>query len=193
MPRNGNALSVNIGDVVGNFIVLRSEFVGKNKTWVCRCKCGLEKRFWKISAISRQKTCGCGTDEAGLTAKQRRSMLSRMQGYKAGAKVRGLEWKLSYAQFVKVATGSCFYCGVGAKTWDCVSNAPSVQKGSPNIKPQDYEIKFNGVDRLDSNVGYLSQNVVSCCVSCNRSKSDMTLDEFKSHVERMYKWLFLQE
>jgi len=192
MARNGNALAVNVGDLVGEFVVLRSEFVGKNKTWVCRCRCGTEKKFWKISAISGQKTCGCGTDEAGLTAKQRRSMLSRMQGYKAGARSRGFDWELSYVDFVKVATGNCFYCGVEAKTWDCVSNAPSVRKGSPNIKPQDYQIKFNGVDRLDSSIGYLSQNVVSCCVRCNRSKSDMTLDEFKSHVERMHKWLFRQ-
>lgn len=193
MARNGNARQINIGDTVGEFVVVRGEMVGKNKTWICRCRCGAEKRFWKVSAISRQKTCGCGIDEAGLTAKQRRSMLSRMQGYKSGAKSRGFDWELTYRDFVEVATGHCFYCNLEPKTWDCVTNAPSIKKDSPNIKPEDYEIKFNGVDRLNSDLGYTLGNVVPCCVNCNRSKSDMSFDNFRDHVERMYSWLFRQK
>jgi len=193
MSRNSNALSINTGDTVGQFVVVRSELVGKNKTWICRCRCGAEKRFWRASAINRQKTCGCGTDEAGLTAKQRRSMLSRMQGYKAGAKARGLVWGLAYCEFVGVATGRCFYCDAEPSKWDCVSGAPSVKKASPNAKPADYEICFTGVDRLNSSLGYTPENVVPCCVKCNRAKSDMSLSDFKNHVARMYAWLFPQE
>lgn len=169
--------------------VVRSELIGKNKTWICLCKCGNEKRFWKFSAIKRQKSCGCLTDEAGLTGKQRRSFTSRLQSYKAGAKIRNLEWGISFEQFVKVASGDCFFCGSPPKVWDCVSNAPSVMKDTPNANPVDYQIKFNGVDRLDSKIGYVIDNIVSCCTNCNRAKSDLTYDEFVNHVERMYSWL----
>jgi hypothetical protein len=179
----------NIGDKVGEFIVVGHECIGKNKTWICRCKCGADKRFWKISAIFKQKTCGCGTDDAGLTAKQRRSMLSRMHGYKAGARLRDFSWELSYEEFVKVATGNCFYCNAKPKIWDCVSNAPSVKKDSPNIIASNYEIKFNGIDRLNSDMGYIKENVVPCCTKCNRAKSDMTFDEFSEHIKRIYSWL----
>jgi hypothetical protein len=193
MSQNKKALTVEIGDKVGNFVVLVSELVGKNKTWICRCSCGSEKRFWKISSISKQKTCGCGTDSTGLTAKQRRSMLTRMQGYKSGAKKRLLEWELSYEDFVEVSTGNCFYCNSDPKIWDCVSNAPSIQKDSPNIRKEDYKIKFNGIDRLNSDIGYVLENVVTCCTNCNRAKSDMSLSEFRSHTEKIYLWLFHKE
>lgn len=189
MPRNEKAITLEIGQKVGEFIVLRKEYVGRNKTWVCRCKCGAEKVFWRASAILRQQTCGCGTDGAGLTAKQRRSMLSRMQGYKNGAKKRGFEWNLSYEEFVAVASGDCAYCGCEPKVWNCVSNAPSIKKDCPNIIPEQYSIKFNGVDRVDSGFGYISGNIAPCCIRCNRAKSDMNLDEFKDHVERMHTWL----
>jgi len=117
MPRNSNALTINIGDSIGEFVVVRSELVGKNKTWICRCKCGSEKRFWKVSAISRQATCGCGLDDTGLTAKQRRSMLSRLHSYKSGAKKRGFDWDLEYEDFVEVTTKNCFYCNSEPKVW----------------------------------------------------------------------------
>lgn len=178
------------GQAVGSFIFLRREYVGKNRIFVCKCKCGSEKVFWKQSAILRQKTCGCGTDDVGLTAKQRRSMTSRMNGYKAGAKKRGISWNLSYEQFSSVASKPCSYCGTDPKKWDCVSNAPSVSKDCPNIIADDYVIHFNGVDRIDSRGGYTVGNVVSCCTRCNRAKNDMTVEEFKDHVERLYKWLF---
>ena len=88
------------GDLIGSFILKSTELVGKNKVWDCFCICGNVKRFWKFSAISRQKTCGCGTDSSGLSSKQARSMKSRMQGYKNGAKKRNFEWLLSYDDFV---------------------------------------------------------------------------------------------
>lgn len=181
--------SLKIGEKVNSFTFLRNELVGKNKIWVCACKCGSEKRFWKFSAIKNQETCGCGLDDAGLTAKQRRSMLSRMQSYKSGAKVRNLAWEITYEQFVKVSTGNCFFCNAMPKLWDCVSNSPSVRKDCPNINPADYLIRFNGIDRLNSKLGYVIDNIVSCCVHCNRAKSDMTYNEFVDHVQRMHSWL----
>jgi hypothetical protein len=193
MGKNNNPIVINVGDKIGEFIVIRDEYIGKNRTWICLCKCGGEKRFWKPSMIGRQKTCGCGMDDAGFTAKQRRSMTSRMNGYKAGAKKRKLEWGLSYFEFARVASGKCFYCNAEPKIWDCVSGAPSVRKDCPNINPEEYKIKFNGVDRLNSDIGYVSDNVVSCCVKCNRAKSDLTIEEFRNLIERIYTWLFQKE
>lgn len=182
-----------MAEKIGNFELLRTELVGKNKVWVCKCTCGNEKVFWKYSSITKQDTCGCGTDAVGLTAKQRRSVNSRMQGYKNGAKKRGFVWELTYEDFVKITQQNCFYCGSDAKEWDCITNAPSLQKDSPNVNPQDYKIKFSGVDRLNSSEGYTLDNCVPCCTYCNRAKSDLNLSEFKDHVRKMYQCLFPQE
>jgi hypothetical protein len=170
--------------------VTRSELRGKNKVYICLCKCGKEKVFWKKSAINRQKSCGCLTDDSGLSGKQRRSILTRMQGYKNGAKKRNIVWDLTYKQFVEVSTKNCFYCGSEPKEWDCMTNSPSLQKDSPNVDPNDYKIKFTGVDRFDSKKGYTLDNVVPCCTFCNRAKSDFSFDVFKEKIEKTYKWLY---
>lgn len=170
--------------------ILRSELRGKNKVYICKCDCGKEKVFWKKSAITRQKSCGCRIDSAGLLGKQRRSMLSRLQGYKNGAKKRNFVWQLTYEQFVDISTKNCFYCNTEPKEWDCMTNSPSLKKDSPNVNPSDYKIKFTGIDRFDSKKGYTIDNVVPCCTFCNRAKSDLQFEQFKQNVEKAYKWLF---
>lgn len=181
------------GDVIGSFVFIKTQLVGKNKTWVMKCRCGNIKIFWKKSAIIRQKTCGCGTDEAGLSGKQARSIKSRMQGYKSGAKKRGFEWLLSYEDFVRISTKACLYCGFEPKKWDCMTNSPSLKKDSPNVDARDYEIYFTGVDRYDSKLGYTVENSVPCCKNCNRAKSDMSFEEFKKHIKNIYQWLHHKE
>jgi 5-methylcytosine-specific restriction endonuclease McrA len=178
------------GEKIGTFIFLRNELKGKNKTWICQCICGVEKVFWKKSAILKTKTCGCGTDSTGLTSKQARSMKTRLQGYKNGAKKRNFEWELSYEEFVKISTQNCFYCNNKPYVWDCMTNSPSLQKDSPNVNPKDYEIVFNGIDRYNSKLGYSLENCVPCCKNCNRAKSDLAFDDFKKHIETIYKWLY---
>lgn len=37
---------------------------------------------------------------------------------------------------------------------------------------------FNGIDRIDSDIGYINDNVASCCVYCNRMKNNYTLEKF---------------
>ena len=76
----------------------------------------------------------------------------RYTEYKACAKRRELEFKLSFEEFCKIRDGECFYCGM-------------------NTLP-------NGVDRMDNALGYLIGNVVSCCGDCNSMKNDKTVQSF---------------
>lgn len=181
------------GDKIGNFVFLKNEFVKKNKIWVVLCVCGKQKIFWKKYSLLKTKSCGCGTDSAGLSSKQARSIKTRMQGYKNGAKKRNFEWKLTYDDFVKISTQNCFYCNAEPTRWDCMSNSPSLQKDSPNVVHKDYEIVFNGIDRYNSKFGYTIENCVPCCKNCNRAKSDLEFEDFKKHVEKIYKWLYHKE
>lgn len=47
-------------------------------------------------------------------------------------------------------------------------------------------LKRNGIDRLDSSIGYVKTNVVSCCTKCNYAKHEMTIDEFKEWIKKIY-------
>jgi hypothetical protein len=45
--------------------------------------------------------------------------------------------------------------------------------------------KCNGVDRIDSDIGYWPSNIVSCCSHCNLMKKDLSTDEFLAHAKRI--------
>jgi hypothetical protein len=45
---------------------------------------------------------------------------------------------------------------------------------------------YNGIDRIDSSIGYVEGNIVPCCKACNMAKNTMGQDEFMLWVERVY-------
>ena len=47
-------------------------------------------------------------------------------------------------------------------------------------------ILYNGIDRIDSSQGYFKDNVGSCCKTCNRAKSNLSLVEFKDWISKVY-------
>lgn len=45
---------------------------------------------------------------------------------------------------------------------------------------------LNGVDRIDSSIGYEINNIVSCCEECNLAKLDRPLDQFFEWIRRVH-------
>ena len=68
----------------------------------------------------------------------------------------------------------CFYCGVVGTNFKRTERKDGL--GS---------FYYNGLDRVDSRKGYISNNVVSCCKVCNRAKSDMSLYDFQAWLEQL--------
>jgi hypothetical protein len=93
--------------------------------------------------------------------------------YKRHAKNRKLEWKLNKDEFKRITSKNCNYCGIEPK---------QVQKHPDNF----HNYIYNGVDRIDNNVGYLLQNSVPCCKICNWCKKNYTEKEFLDWIERVY-------
>ena len=44
-----------------------------------------------------------------------------------------------------------------------------------------------GIDRIDSNKGYVMDNIQPCCNTCNIMKFNYTENKFLRHVEKIYK------
>lgn len=193
MALNKRAFNYKVGDKVNEWVINKIYYLGKVRNWECKCVCGNLKTFKRASEIHHQQSCGCGLDSVGLNAKQRRAVKLRLSGYKNGAKKRNFNWDLTYEDFVKLTESNCAYCGKEPKRWNCFEAAPSLQKDTPNTNWDLYTVFINGVDRVDSKMGYTIDNCVPCCTECNRAKNDMTVDAFKQHVKRMYEWLFQNE
>jgi hypothetical protein len=73
--------------------------------------------------------------------------------YRAAARARSIGFDLPRALVEDLVTDNCFYCGA---------------KPNPT----------NGIDRVRNELGYTSDNVVSCCEKCNYGKSGMSANDF---------------
>lgn len=76
--------------------------------------------------------------------------------YKIWAEKRKKTFDISEEEFNNEIIEDCTYCGHG--------NSDSTCK--------------NGIDRMDNNIGYTSNNITSCCTTCNFLKRDYSICEF---------------
>lgn len=146
--------------------------------WTCRCSCGsvLDINGSKIRD-GRTQSCGCLSKEVS----RKRMIIDygeanfnhMMSSYKKSARHRQLEFSLSKEEFRQLTKGDCVYCG---------SPPLSVR----NRSSSNGAYIFNGIDRVDNNVGYVIDNCVSCCSVCNKMKLNMIKEDFLSHVKRIY-------
>lgn len=98
--------------------------------------------------------------------------------YRSTAKQRGIEFDLSWIDIYKICTRNCEYCG-----------KPPVDG---NILRRNGVVKpYMGIDRIDSEEGYVLGNVVPCCKECNTMKGSRTIDEFRDSIWRCYNTMFL--
>lgn len=81
-----------------------------------------------------------------------------------GAKARGIPFTLTLDEFESLIWNKpCVYCGE---------------------TPRGY-----GIDRIDNNQGYHANNVIPCCIRCNRSKGDMSVIEWVKQMRVVLKRL----
>lgn len=141
--------------------------------WLCLCKCGNKTIVYggHLRANMR-KSCGCWS-ELRIDATGVNKIFSN---YKRKAKIRNKSFTLTRDQFESLIKGICHYCG---------QNPSQILKRQKSKKLQ---IIYNGIDRKDPSAGYIFENCVPACRRCNQAKSDMTVEEFKSLIERIYKW-----
>ncbi len=86
----------------------------------------------------------------------KQSPRGRFSKYKEKAKERGLAFSLTLEEFKSFWNSLCYYCG--------------------------NSINGIGLDRINSSRGYFIDNVVPCCLMCNRMKSDFDYQTFLDHV-----------
>jgi len=83
----------------------------------------------------------------------------RFSMYRNGARIRSLEFGITMEQFLTFWGKPCHYCGK--------------------------EIELIGLDRVDSSIGYVMENIVSCCSQCNFAKSASTKAMFIEMCRRV--------
>lgn len=97
---------------------------------------------------------------------------------------RGLkykEWGLNLEEFSKLIHQDCYYCG------EPPSNDNQWNRRAKRKNGNDGEVFLNGIDRVNPDKGYTSDNCVPCCWSCNELKTDLQPDVFFDRISRIYR------
>jgi len=143
--------------------------------WLCRCDCGKEKNILGSSLIQgNTKSCGCIRFGQRFLPIGLASLREAFRKYRQTARMRGHIFNLTEKQFKEITQQDCHYCG---------ARPDNVQKS----RYHNGDYTYNGLDRVENAKGYTMDNVVPCCIHCNRAKNSMTLKEFKELITRIYK------
>jgi len=173
-----------VGQKFGKLTVLKfSHKIKKAIFWECQCDCGGIKTVrgssLKIKGRGRgTKSCGClhmentNRKPSGVAA-----FNTLFCQYKHNAKKRKYLFTISKLNFRTLTQQKCHYCGT----------PPENKMKSGSNRNFNGTYKYNGIDRIDNNKGYVTGNVVSCCAKCNRMKMAHSQKEFLAHVERIHK------
>ena len=163
-----------MGQQFGYFTVIAPAGMrGTAKLWKCRCACGSERLI-----VTRQLrygsviSCGCSRLRVDPETRALNVVLKR---YQHQARHRGLLWKLSKKDFLGLVKENCNYC-----------DAPPTNLNEFTKGRQLASATYNGIDRLNNDIGYVAGNVVPCCFNCNRAKSSMYEDEFLAWICRIH-------
>lgn len=95
---------------------------------------------------------------------------------KSDAVTAGREFRLDFDWFVKMVHLPCFYCH---RKDINVCIVPSRREGEALIE----QFRYNGIDRMDNDIGYIESNCVPSCIICNRAKNSMPFEEFMEWLD----------
>lgn len=156
--------------------------------WLFKCDCG-KQLIARINDVRDGDTASCGCLRMSIIkekVKKDRATRTPEKDLKAlytiffhGAKVRKkdiFKIPLDFEQWKILVVQDCFYCGA----------PPIIRKMPHKTLPFMSSIATNGIDRVDSAVGYTLDNCVACCYSCNKAKSSLSLPEFLALIEKIY-------
>lgn len=119
------------------------------------------------------------------------SFRAKASMFKALSRNRNIPWRLSLKKAAQIIKQNCYYCGIEPNmVFNSMRSRKSAEKINSKMSKEHIEsgsIKYNGIDRLDSKLGYTILNVVPCCKTCNFAKNELTINEFYNWIQRIYK------
>lgn len=161
------------GCIFGGWTVI--DYAGKNKhnkkMWNIRCNiCGLKRveASYGLRVLAKCKYCkGNQRGEVGFN--------ELFGNYQRMAKKIQREFSLTIDDFKKITSSPCHYCGCEPK---------SVFKTQTEYGWYTY----NGIDRINNNIGYIIDNCVACCEIDNYGKHTTSYEDYIIHLNKMMKY-----
>jgi hypothetical protein len=150
----------------------------KGIIWKCLCDCGstVEVKGQKLRT-GHTKSCGCARKSKYKAGQVGLNCLFLQ--YQGAAKRKNRDFMLTLEEFEILTSSQCFYCG-NSPSSSVKSTSKMTLSGSMHT-----EYIYNGIDRVDSQKGYLTENCVPCCKVCNQMKMDFSQEFFFSQINKI--------
>ena len=138
-----------------------------------RCDCGNTCIRYPVDLpnATNPPSCGC----AGQPSRRGHWATSVWRPARVHSARRGHLFDMTVEQFGEIMLKPCHYCGGAPATPQSTMPSSAHRNGLRN-----------GIDRVDSSVGYVEGNCVPCCFKCNRMKSDHSVTDFLAHVSAIH-------
>ncbi len=147
--------------------------VRKRHYWLGKCtNCGSERKLEEHNMLppAGGKCQNCWGNPQGHSG-----FKELLDSYNRNARKLKREFLLTEQEFKDITSKHCYYC-----------NCPPLQiKCNKRLKTKWGAYLYNGIDRINNDVGYLLPNCVPCCVICNRAKNNMSYVDFMAYINRI--------
>jgi hypothetical protein len=136
----------------------------KGAYWKVQCDCGIiySAYIYEVKNQSIKQCKKCSNKQLSIRYKKftdEENLISiKLKSFKDSAKKRGYDCLLTKEQVKNLIFQNCYYCN---------KEPLMFRRKYPNIK-------YNSIDRVDNDVGYLIENCVPCCRKCNMLKGALT-------------------
>lgn len=181
-------LSIKVGETFGSLTVIGEAYIKGKKGYYSKVRCTCLKEFdAHHTRLRTGKAFCCINCSMKRREENRLNGTSQLeQAYNHNIRLRSKKNNISYdltiKEFSEITSKNCYYCNVKPKIYSL-----SKRRKYRNNEP----LSVNGIDRVDNTKGYTKSNCVPCCESCNKMKTDSTLEEFLNKIKIIYKHLNL--
>ena len=104
----------------------------------------------------------------------------------------GIPYELTKDQFRHIIGQDCYWCGSNPKPWNIYYKKDGTRTKNGSYIEEGWAgrqwVFANGIDRLNSKLGYTAENCVPSCFDCNEMKNDKTPQEFLEHMDKILKF-----
>lgn len=168
---------LDIGQIIGDWTLLTlPKKKDKPQKANCKCKCGTIRSV-RTFDLKHGNSLGCGCEARKRIAKKNSDVqkvsaehlaITKIYNtYKSSAKKRNLSFSLTREDVSDLVHKVCCYCGSKDQNLSITKNG---------------NVPYNGIDRIDSQVGYELSNVMACCKICNFMKNNLDVSTFYEHI-----------
>lgn len=147
--------------------------------WRCICTC--EHASCPKELIIRGESLRGGLTKSCRWYRIDHTIHAAVRGFytdtRNSANSRELPFELTLQQFLETIRKPCTYCGNNTDVHYIRSNKTRTGKA--------YKLRANGIDRVDSTLGYTLSNSVACCSTCNYAKRELSPAQYLAHCQRV--------